>query len=275
MAAELPYPIAVVPRNKTVQRLNPRELEAGDAGLGGLDAGEPPVAVATFDLVEAEARLPARRQEDALPRQGAAARAAHQGGDHRLRPLVRLSRREREPADRRTSARSTTGRRTSWSRSTSRPSATCAASCCPASSRPGHDQEPEDQVRVLRHAAAGEQGSARGRAQDHRASPPGSSTPAARRSVVRQGHSWRMPDMAINNALQGHHDRSRRHPRPARLAAARTLSLELALRRALRLAAARRRPRGRAGRRAGSAVGGVRCSPTRPPNPAPPPRRCC
>src|SRR5688572_5640107 len=48
MAAELPYPIAVVPRNKTVQQLSPGDLAQEAVGSVAWTPAKPPVAVATF-----------------------------------------------------------------------------------------------------------------------------------------------------------------------------------------------------------------------------------
>jgi hypothetical protein len=49
---ELPYPIAVVPRNKTIQRLDPAQLEnEPKGGVAWTPAGKP-TAIATFELVE-------------------------------------------------------------------------------------------------------------------------------------------------------------------------------------------------------------------------------
>lgn len=52
IADELPYPIAVVPRNKTVQKLNAADLAKEALGSVAWTPANPPVAVATFDLVE-------------------------------------------------------------------------------------------------------------------------------------------------------------------------------------------------------------------------------
>jgi thiol-disulfide isomerase/thioredoxin len=52
MTPELPYPIAVVPRNKTIQRLDPVELEEEALGSFAWTPAGKPTAVATFDLVE-------------------------------------------------------------------------------------------------------------------------------------------------------------------------------------------------------------------------------
>ena len=51
-AAELPYPIAVVPRNKTVQKLNAIDLKQETVGSVAWTPAKPPEAVATFELVE-------------------------------------------------------------------------------------------------------------------------------------------------------------------------------------------------------------------------------
>jgi hypothetical protein len=48
---ELPYPIAVVPRNKTIQRLDPAQLVSEPRGSIGWTPTGKPTAVATFDLV--------------------------------------------------------------------------------------------------------------------------------------------------------------------------------------------------------------------------------
>jgi hypothetical protein len=52
IAQELPYPIAVVPRNKTIQRLEPAQLEQETLGSYLWTPAGQPVAVATFDVVE-------------------------------------------------------------------------------------------------------------------------------------------------------------------------------------------------------------------------------
>ena len=52
MTTELPYPIAVVPRNKTIQKLNPTDLKQETIGSIAWTPAKPPEAVATFDLVE-------------------------------------------------------------------------------------------------------------------------------------------------------------------------------------------------------------------------------
>ena len=52
MTPELPYPIAVVPRNETVQRLDPAQLQNEPQGSIAWTPKGTPVAVATFDLVE-------------------------------------------------------------------------------------------------------------------------------------------------------------------------------------------------------------------------------
>jgi hypothetical protein len=51
-AAELSYPIAVVPRNKTIQKLNPADLRQEAAGSLAWTPAKPPEAVGTFELVE-------------------------------------------------------------------------------------------------------------------------------------------------------------------------------------------------------------------------------
>jgi hypothetical protein len=51
VAPELPYPIAVVPRNKTVKRLEPAELKEETLGSYVWTPAGEPVVVATFDLV--------------------------------------------------------------------------------------------------------------------------------------------------------------------------------------------------------------------------------
>jgi thiol-disulfide isomerase/thioredoxin len=52
MAPQLPYPIAVVPRNKTVQKLDPAELAAEARGALAWTPSGQQTAIATFDLVE-------------------------------------------------------------------------------------------------------------------------------------------------------------------------------------------------------------------------------
>jgi thiol-disulfide isomerase/thioredoxin len=52
MAPELPFPIAVVPRNKTIQQLDPAELKEEALGSFAWTPAGKPTAVATFDLVD-------------------------------------------------------------------------------------------------------------------------------------------------------------------------------------------------------------------------------
>jgi hypothetical protein len=52
IAPELPFPIAVVPRNKTIQRLDPAELKEETLGSYAWTPAGKPLAVATFDLVD-------------------------------------------------------------------------------------------------------------------------------------------------------------------------------------------------------------------------------
>jgi hypothetical protein len=52
MTSELPYPIAVVPRNETVQRLDPAQLQKEPLGSIAWTPKGTPTAVATFALVD-------------------------------------------------------------------------------------------------------------------------------------------------------------------------------------------------------------------------------
>jgi hypothetical protein len=51
-AAELPYPIAVVPRNKTIQKLDTADLAPEAIGSIAWTPAKPPQAVGTFELVD-------------------------------------------------------------------------------------------------------------------------------------------------------------------------------------------------------------------------------
>ena len=144
----------------------PRGAQGREAGLVRLDARRQAGRGGHLRSGRRQARVPARRQEDASPRQAPAAGADDEGRDRRLRSLVRLSHRQRRPSDRLP--------RRHQRLVAERPGQDLLLVAVPGVPRPpsrhlqdhGPDQEPEGQVRVLRHAAARDQGCTRGRAQD-------------------------------------------------------------------------------------------------------------